>query len=495
MPAPKHPVGVWFSEGLGFSGKKLQTALKICENELIENVAEIRAEYAKGKLEALFPQAGLRTRIEDALAADASSGSGGGSDGVAEVKAEKKVKKSKKEKKAKREESAAADEGEQKERKQNKKEKKKRKSAEDGSDDSDGAEAPAPKKKKKKSSKKATDDEDFFGGMSAAAAAPKAAAAPPPAAPAAAAPALAPAAPAVVGGKYETKQAEMNAVAYRKQHHITVTDGHHSVAAPPPMARFADAHGSFTPTMLQALRAANFTEPTPIQAQSWPIALAGHDMVSVAETGSGKTCAFLLPGFMHIMKQAHVPVVPGGGPVMVVLAPTRELALQVGAGLTTERPLAGWLAGSLVVQYLCPIAESEGITLPHLTGTSAPVAAPTAPGPQIFEQAKLFGRTSKVRCRLHVLRVARWCVVSHGLVVWLSGCLVRRHPRCAPSACTAARPNTRRSGRWSSAASWSWPRQGGCPTSRRWASAAWSASASWCWTRPTACSTWASSRR
>ena len=74
-----------------------------------------------------------------------------------------------------------------------------------------------------------------------------------------------------------------------------------------------------------------------------------------------------------------------------------------------------------MVQYLCPIAESEGITLPHLTGTSAPVAAPTVPGPQIFEQAKLFGRTSKVRCRLHVLRIARWCVVSHGLVVWLSG--------------------------------------------------------------------------
>ena len=57
----------WFEESLGFGGKKLKTALQICEDELIETVAEIRSEHNKGKLEALFPQAGLRTVIEDAL--------------------------------------------------------------------------------------------------------------------------------------------------------------------------------------------------------------------------------------------------------------------------------------------------------------------------------------------------------------------------------------------------------------------------------------------
>ena len=71
---------------------------------------------------------------------------------------------------------------------------------------------------------------------------------------------------------------------------------------------------------------AGFTEPSPIQAQAWPVAMEGRDVVAIAKTGSGKTCGFLLPGFMHIKdtrKDARF------GPTVLVLAPTRELANQI----------------------------------------------------------------------------------------------------------------------------------------------------------------------
>ena len=70
-----------------------------------------------------------------------------------------------------------------------------------------------------------------------------------------------------------------------------------------------------------------FAEPTPIQAQGWPIALSGRDMVGIAQTGSGKTLAYMLPAAVHI---AHQPrLARGDGPIALVLAPTRELAQQI----------------------------------------------------------------------------------------------------------------------------------------------------------------------
>uniref|UniRef100_A0A672HWU9 RNA helicase n=1 Tax=Salarias fasciatus TaxID=181472 RepID=A0A672HWU9_SALFA len=71
----------------------------------------------------------------------------------------------------------------------------------------------------------------------------------------------------------------------------------------------------------------NWTEPTPIQAQGWPVALSGQDMVGIAQTGSGKTLAYLLPAIVHIQHQPFLE--HGDGPICLVLAPTRELAQQV----------------------------------------------------------------------------------------------------------------------------------------------------------------------
>lgn len=71
---------------------------------------------------------------------------------------------------------------------------------------------------------------------------------------------------------------------------------------------------------------AGFSSPTPIQAQSWPIALQGRDIVAVAKTGSGKTLGYLMPGFSHLRQRNNNPRM---GPTVLVLSPTRELATQI----------------------------------------------------------------------------------------------------------------------------------------------------------------------
>ena len=78
--------------------------------------------------------------------------------------------------------------------------------------------------------------------------------------------------------------------------------------------------------LLSALKKSGFTEPTAVQASSIPQALEGHDLMVSAQTGSGKTAAFMLPALNRIINQ---PATQRGVSVLV-LAPTRELAMQVG---------------------------------------------------------------------------------------------------------------------------------------------------------------------
>ncbi|KAG1051179.1 hypothetical protein G6F43_006598 [Rhizopus delemar] len=71
----------------------------------------------------------------------------------------------------------------------------------------------------------------------------------------------------------------------------------------------------------------NFANPTPIQAATWPISLSGRDIVGIAETGSGKTLAFTIPGLVHIASKLKRGK-KNGKPSMLVVSPTRELAMQ-----------------------------------------------------------------------------------------------------------------------------------------------------------------------
>merc|ERR1719421_1263198 len=95
--------------------------------------------------------------------------------------------------------------------------------------------------------------------------------------------------------------------------------------APNPVRTFQEA--GFPSYVMDQINKAGFTEPSAIQAQGWPVASSGHDMIGIADTGSGKTLSFLLPAIVHINAQEQLR--PNDGPICLVLAPTRELAMQI----------------------------------------------------------------------------------------------------------------------------------------------------------------------
>ena len=94
-----------------------------------------------------------------------------------------------------------------------------------------------------------------------------------------------------------------------------------------PLTELAFADLDLRPEVKQGVEKAGFTHCTPIQALSLPPALKGHDVAGQAQTGTGKTAAFLLVVFQRLMESED----PSGGcqPRALILAPTRELALQI----------------------------------------------------------------------------------------------------------------------------------------------------------------------
>ena len=87
---------------------------------------------------------------------------------------------------------------------------------------------------------------------------------------------------------------------------------------------FADLQ--LTPALRKAVAACGYTIATPVQEQAIPMALAGHDVIATAQTGTGKTAAFVLPALQLLGKP---PRNNSKGPRILVLTPTRELANQV----------------------------------------------------------------------------------------------------------------------------------------------------------------------
>ena len=82
------------------------------------------------------------------------------------------------------------------------------------------------------------------------------------------------------------------------------------------------------PSVLQGVEETGFSFCTPIQAETLPLALAGQDVAGQAQTGTGKTAAFLIAVFKTLLSRGAAP--PGGGrPRALILAPTRELAVQI----------------------------------------------------------------------------------------------------------------------------------------------------------------------
>uniref|UniRef100_A0A251T8V8 RNA helicase n=1 Tax=Helianthus annuus TaxID=4232 RepID=A0A251T8V8_HELAN len=107
---------------------------------------------------------------------------------------------------------------------------------------------------------------------------------------------------------------------YRKKYDIIATGDN----VPAPFMSFEST--GFPAELLSEIYAAGFASPTPIQAQTWPLALQNRDIVAIAKTGSGKTLGYLIPAFMLLRRCNNNPQ---NGPTVVVLAPTRELATQI----------------------------------------------------------------------------------------------------------------------------------------------------------------------
>ncbi len=123
------------------------------------------------------------------------------------------------------------------------------------------------------------------------------------------------------------------------------------------------------PSLKTALQKGGFNEPTPIQAQAIPLAMDGHDVLGLAQTGTGKTLAFGLPLIDHLL---NTPGRPAPKTVKaLILAPTRELANQIADSL---RPLA---AGSQIRVSVVVGGQSIGKQISFLSrGTDVLVATP-----------------------------------------------------------------------------------------------------------------------
>ncbi|KAH8101581.1 DEAD-domain-containing protein [Cristinia sonorae] len=121
----------------------------------------------------------------------------------------------------------------------------------------------------------------------------------------------------VSSASFAANPSAADVAAYLEKHSITIHDSADLI----PILSFEQLH---IPEQLKSAFQ-GFKEPTPIQACAWPPALAGKDVVGIAETGSGKTLAFGIPALNRIVASSYGHTKP----VALVVAPTRELAIQI----------------------------------------------------------------------------------------------------------------------------------------------------------------------
>ena len=118
-----------------------------------------------------------------------------------------------------------------------------------------------------------------------------------------------------------TDRSDAEVAQFRKEKEIQIF----GQRVPKPVTNFDEMN--FPSYIMAEIKRAGFTAPSAIQCQSWPMALSGRDLVAVSATGSGKTVSFALPAMIHINAQPLLN--PGDGPIVLIIAPTRELAVQI----------------------------------------------------------------------------------------------------------------------------------------------------------------------
>ncbi len=112
------------------------------------------------------------------------------------------------------------------------------------------------------------------------------------------------------------------------------------------------------PALVRNTRLLGYLQPTPIQAQAIPAVQAGRDLIATAQTGTGKTAAFLLPVMHRLLEGAR------NTPRALILTPTRELAQQIesvfeGLGKGTALRSALVIGGANVMSQLRNLAPGR----------------------------------------------------------------------------------------------------------------------------------------
>ncbi|KAL5730112.1 RNA helicase [Ranunculus cassubicifolius] len=121
-----------------------------------------------------------------------------------------------------------------------------------------------------------------------------------------------------------------------------------------------------TTRVLDMIKQLAYENPMPIQAQALPIIMSGRDCIGVANTGSGKTLAFVLPMLRHIKDQP--PLMAGDGPIALIMAPTRELVLQIHSVVRKFAKLMGFncvavYGGSSIAQQIGDLKRGPEIVV------------------------------------------------------------------------------------------------------------------------------------
>ena len=165
----------------------------------------------------------------------------------------------------------------------------------------------------------------------------------------------------------QTERAEATTfAAFAKEHAVEL-----SGQEPVPVVAFDQS--PFNAACQQKLSKEGFAKPTPTQSVSWPLALTGTDLISIAKTGSGKTLGFLLPAFHRVEQKFERNSSTIAAPKVVVMAPTRELALQIASDAAKFAPCFG---GKTAVCYGGAPKWEQVKKLRFLNGRGCVVATP-----------------------------------------------------------------------------------------------------------------------
>jgi ATP-dependent RNA helicase DDX46/PRP5 len=146
---------------------------------------------------------------------------------------------------------------------------------------------------------------------------------------------------------------------YRKELELKV----HRKDVPKPIKTWLQS--GQTSKLLDTIKKLGFEKPMPIQVQALLVIMSGRDCIGVAKTGSGKTLAFLLPMLRHVKDQP--PVAPGDGPVGLIVAPTRELVVQIHSDIKFSKVLGmscvAVYGGSGVAQQISELQRGAEIVV------------------------------------------------------------------------------------------------------------------------------------